>query len=59
MNRHKGFVMHLLGKNRSMGPVLIRTNITTGVNVVFEKIITLIRVRHIVSNNRVTVQTKM
>ena len=50
--------MHKQLKNRFMGPVLIWLNITIVVNVVFYEILVLIRLRHIVSHKRVTVQKK-
>ena len=45
-------------KSRSLGPLLIWTNITIVVNV-FQEILALMTVRHIVSSKRVTVQTQM
>ena len=46
-------------KNKSMGPEVIRSNIKVGVNVVFEEILTLRRVKHTISSKRVIAQTKM
>ena len=46
-------------KNRSMGPKLIWPNKTRDVNVVFEKILALRRLKYILSSKRVIVQPKM
>ena len=45
-------------RNGSMGPVQIWWNITIVVNAVFEEILALTTVRHVVSSKRVIVQTK-
>ena len=45
-------------KNRSMGPLLIWPYITIVVNVIFEEIVILIIVRHIVSSRRTILQKK-
>ena len=45
-------------KNRFMGPVLILASVIIVMNVVFQEILELKRVRHIVSSKRVTVQIK-
>ena len=44
-------------KNRSVGPELVLPNMTIGVDVVFEEILALTRVRH-KTHKRVIVQTK-
>ena len=46
-------------KNRPMRPGWIWPNITIGVNVILEYILTLIRVRHIVSSKSVQGTEKM
>ena len=46
-------------QNRSMGPVLIWPNITIVVNVVFQEVLALTRVRHIISSKKAIVQTEM
>ena len=46
-------------KNRSMEPVLICPNITIVLNILFQEILALMRARHIVSSNRIIVQTKI
>ena len=46
-------------KNRSTGPVLIWPNIIIVVDVVFQEILALARVRHIISSSRVIVKTNM
>ena len=43
----------------NLSPKAYLANITTGVSVIFEEIMVLTRVRHIVSSKSVTVQTKM
>ena len=44
--------------NRSTGPVLISPNITIVINVVFQDILELTRVRHTLSSKSVIVHTK-
>ena len=43
-------------KNRSMGPVLIWPNITIVVNVVFQEILALTILQHILSSKSINVQ---
>ena len=42
-----------------MGPELIWENVTMGISVVFEKILALKQIRHIVNSKRVIEHTKM
>ena len=51
--------LYRASKNRSMSPELIWTNITIGVNVVFEDKLALMTARYILISKRVIVQTKM
>ena len=46
-------------KNRSMGPELIWPDITIDMSVVFEDILALTRVRHLVISKRIIVQTQI